>query len=59
MIDALLGAAGFIRGSYRVSRDEWRTYVDAIGLRENFISPAKMNADLARSRSLYQELFTK
>jgi iron(III) transport system substrate-binding protein len=30
-----------------------------IGLRENFISPAKMNADLARSRSLYQELFTK
>jgi iron(III) transport system substrate-binding protein len=30
-----------------------------IGLRENFISPAKMNADLASSRSLYQELFAK
>jgi iron(III) transport system substrate-binding protein len=30
-----------------------------IGLRENFIAPAKMNADLARSRSLYQELFAK
>jgi hypothetical protein len=30
-----------------------------IGLRENFISPAKMNADLAGSRALYQELFAK
>jgi ABC-type Fe3+ transport system substrate-binding protein len=30
-----------------------------IGLRENFISPQKMNADLAKSRALYQELFTK
>jgi iron(III) transport system substrate-binding protein len=30
-----------------------------IGLHENFIAPAKMNADLARSRSLYQELFAK
>jgi iron(III) transport system substrate-binding protein len=30
-----------------------------IALNENFISPAKMNADLARSRSIYQELFAK
>ena len=30
-----------------------------IALHENFISPAKMNADLARSRSIYQELFAK
>jgi PAS domain S-box-containing protein len=33
---ALLGAAGFIQGSNLVSRDEWHTYVDAIGLRDNF-----------------------
>jgi iron(III) transport system substrate-binding protein len=30
-----------------------------IGLRENFISPAKMNEDLASSRALFQELFVK
>jgi iron(III) transport system substrate-binding protein len=30
-----------------------------IGLKENFIAPAKMNADLAKSRSLYQELFAR
>jgi iron(III) transport system substrate-binding protein len=30
-----------------------------IGLHENFISPEKMNADLPKSRSLYQELFAK
>ena len=30
-----------------------------IGLKENFISPPKMNADLARSRAIYQELFSK
>jgi len=30
-----------------------------IGLRENFISPAKMNADLPRSRQIYNELFSK
>jgi iron(III) transport system substrate-binding protein len=30
-----------------------------IGLKENFIAPAKMNADLAKSRALYQELFGK
>jgi ABC-type Fe3+ transport system substrate-binding protein len=30
-----------------------------IGLRENFIAPAKMNSDLAKSRALYQELFAK
>jgi PAS domain S-box-containing protein len=33
---ALLGAAGFIQGSTAVSRDEWRTYVEAVGVRENF-----------------------
>jgi ABC-type Fe3+ transport system substrate-binding protein len=30
-----------------------------VGLHENFISPEKMNADLAKSRALYQELFAK
>jgi iron(III) transport system substrate-binding protein len=30
-----------------------------IGLHENFISPQKMNADLAKSAALYQELFVK
>lgn len=30
-----------------------------IGLKENFISPVKMNTDLARSRAIYQELFAK
>jgi iron(III) transport system substrate-binding protein len=30
-----------------------------IGLKENFIAPAKMNAELAKSRALYQELFVK
>jgi PAS domain S-box-containing protein len=34
--NALLGAAGFVQGSSEVSRDEWRTYVDTIGLAENF-----------------------
>ena len=33
---ALLGAAGFIQGSSAVSREEWRTYVDTIQLRDNF-----------------------
>jgi PAS domain S-box-containing protein len=33
---ALLGAAGFIQGSNEVSRDEWRTYVDTVGVRDNF-----------------------
>src|SRR5688572_3532738 len=33
---ALLGAAGFVQGSNEVSRAEWRTYVETIGLRENF-----------------------
>ncbi len=33
---ALLGAAGFVQGSTAVSRDEWRTYVEAVGVRENF-----------------------
>src|SRR4029077_131733 len=30
-----------------------------IGLHENFITPVKMNAELPRSRALYQELFAK
>ena len=30
-----------------------------IGMKENFITPAKMNSDLAKSRALYQELFAK
>ena len=30
-----------------------------IGLKENYISPAKMNSDLPKSRALYQELFAK
>jgi iron(III) transport system substrate-binding protein len=30
-----------------------------IGLKENFIAPAKMNAELAKSRAMYQELFAK
>jgi PAS domain S-box-containing protein len=34
--NALLGAAGFIQGSTEVSRDEWRTYVDTVRVRENF-----------------------
>jgi PAS domain S-box-containing protein len=34
--NALLGAAGFIQGSNAVSRDEWRTYVETVRVRENF-----------------------
>ncbi len=34
--NALLGAAGFIQGSVSVSRDEWRTYVETVRVRENF-----------------------
>ena len=34
--NALLGAAGFIQGSNDVSRDEWRTYVETLGVRDNF-----------------------
>jgi ABC-type Fe3+ transport system substrate-binding protein len=30
-----------------------------IGLKENYISPTKMNSDLPKSRALYQELFAK
>ena len=30
-----------------------------IGLKENFVDPVKMNTHLARSRSIYQELFAK
>lgn len=30
-----------------------------IGMSENFIAPAKMNAELAKSRAIYQELFSK
>jgi len=34
--NALLGAAGFVQGSVEVSREEWRTYVETIRVRENF-----------------------
>jgi len=34
--NALLGAAGFIQGSNDVSSDEWRTYVETLGVRDNF-----------------------
>jgi PAS domain S-box-containing protein len=34
--NALLGAAGFVQGSREVSREEWRTYVNTLGVRENF-----------------------
>jgi signal transduction histidine kinase len=34
--NALLGAAGFMQGSERVSRAEWRTYVETIQVRDNF-----------------------
>jgi ABC-type Fe3+ transport system substrate-binding protein len=30
-----------------------------IGLKENFIDPAKINAELPKSRAIYQELFVK
>jgi PAS domain S-box-containing protein len=33
---ALLGAAGFMQGSAAVSRQEWRTYVETIKVRQNF-----------------------
>jgi PAS domain S-box-containing protein len=59
---ALLGAAGFIQGSNQVSRDEWRIYVDAVGLRENFpgvngigwiqpVAPADIDAFTAAVRA--------
>jgi PAS domain S-box-containing protein len=59
---ALLGAAGFIQGSNEVSRDEWRTYVDAVGLRDNFpgingvgwiepVAPAEIDAFTAEVRA--------
>jgi ABC-type Fe3+ transport system substrate-binding protein len=41
------------------SPDLDRIVPQKIGLHVNFIPPAKMNADLARSRALYQELFAK
>lgn len=34
--NALLGAAAFVQGSVSVSRDQWRTYVRTIQVRENF-----------------------
>jgi PAS domain S-box-containing protein len=34
--NALLGAAGFMQGSTAVSRDEWRTYVETVKVRQNF-----------------------
>lgn len=41
------------------SRDLDRIVPQKIGLKENFITPAKMNSNLARSRALYQELFAR
>jgi PAS domain S-box-containing protein len=34
--NALLGAAGFLQASSNVSRQQWRTYVDTLHVRENF-----------------------
>jgi PAS domain S-box-containing protein len=34
--NALRGAAGFVQGSQNVSRDEWRTYVETMRVREYF-----------------------
>jgi PAS domain S-box-containing protein len=34
--NALLGAAGFLRGSDQVSHEEWRTYTETVRVRENF-----------------------
>jgi PAS domain S-box-containing protein len=34
--NALIGAAGFIQGSTEVSREEWRTYVQTLRVREHF-----------------------
>jgi PAS domain S-box-containing protein len=34
--NALRGAAGFVQGSQAVSRDEWRTYVETMRVREYF-----------------------
>jgi PAS domain S-box-containing protein len=59
---ALLGAAGFIQGSMAVSRDEWRTYVEAIDVRSNFpginglgwiqpVEPGGLEAFLAEVRA--------
>jgi len=60
--NALLGAAGFMQGSTGVSREEWRTYVETIGVRENFpgingigwiepVAPAAEPQFLARRRA--------
>jgi len=59
---ALLGAAGFVQGSNEVSRAEWRTYVETIGLDANFpgisgigwiqpVPPGGMEAFLAQTRA--------
>jgi len=52
--NALSGAAGFIQGSTEVSDGEWRTYVTAIRLRENFPGILGIawveNVDAARMR---------
>src|SRR5882672_5149182 len=34
--NALLGAAGFVQGSDSVSREEWRTYMQTIRIRDNY-----------------------
>ena len=48
--NALLGAAGFIQGSSEVSREEWRTYVDTIRVRENFPGIQRHRLDAAGGR---------
>jgi PAS domain S-box-containing protein len=60
--NALLGAAGFIQGSVEVSRDEWRTYVETVRVRENFpginglgwityVPPEQLDTFVARTRA--------
>ena len=59
--DALLGGAGFFLGSDYVSRHEWQTYVDTVGVHENFpgiagigyiaeVKPSEAAAFTARAR---------
>ena len=48
--NALLGAAGFIQGSPRVSREAWRTYVETIQVRENFPGMQRHRLDRAAWR---------
>ena len=45
--DALLGAAGFIQGSTAVSREEWRTYVEAVRRAREFSGHQRHRLDTA------------